>query len=164
MQTHLTPYQKSALANSIHQTKQQSLTIIIVLLILLWSYTAGSKLIDLQEFKRQLYNQTFGINLANLLLWLIPITEITAALLLIIQKTRLLGLTLSLVLMSLFTGYIALVLLDYYERTPCSCGGVLQALGWEEHFYFNLFFFSISIIGIYLQQNIIKSKLSNTNS
>ena len=151
-------------ANSIHQTKQQSLTIIIVLLVLLWSYTAGSKLMDIQEFKRQLYNQTFGINLANLLLWLIPITEITAVLLLIIQKTRLLGLLLSLILMTLFTGYIALVLLDYYERTPCSCGGVLQALGWEEHFYFNLFFLSLSIIGIYLQKNSTKTTITNTNN
>lgn len=164
MQTVNSHYPQTAPKENNNNTRQQALVIIIALLILLWSYTAGSKLIDVQQFKQELFNQTFSKNIAIMLLWFTPIAELLAAALLIIQKTRLLGLILSMILMTLFTGYISLVLLDYYDHVPCSCGGVLKALGWEEHFYFNLFFLSISSIGIYLQLNTNKDKLTNTNT
>lgn len=131
--------------------KELTLTVIVALLILLWVYTATSKLADFQEFKRELNNQTFSRNTALLLLWLIPISEIIAATMLLFKKTRFIALLLSAALMLAFTGYIALVLLNYYDRTPCSCGGVLKELGWNAHFYFNLFFLTLSLIGIYLQ-------------
>lgn len=164
MQTGNSHYQQTAPKENNNSVKQRSLVIIIALLILLWSYTVGSKLMDLQQFKQELFNQNFSKNIAILLLWFIPIAELLAAALLIIQKTRLLGLIISMILMTLFTGYISLVLLDYYDHIPCSCGGVLKALRWEEHLYFNLFFLSISIIGIYLQLNTNKDKLTNTNT
>lgn len=123
---------------------------IIAFLVLLWSYTAASKLINLERFKQELHNQTFNKTMSAFLLWFIPISELLTAILLIIKKTRLLGLILSSILMILFTGYIALVLLNYYDRTPCSCGGVLKELGWQAHLYFNLFFLLISLIGVYL--------------
>jgi len=126
------------------------LTFICTLLVLLWVYTAGSKLSDFAEFKRQLANQTFGKNAASLLLWFIPLSEIVAALLLLFSKTRVFGLILSAILMCLFTGYIGLVLTGYYDRMPCSCGGVLKDMGWHLHFWFNLYFLFISCFGIWL--------------
>lgn len=132
------------------------LTGIVFLLILLWVYTATSKLVDLTEFKRQLANQTFGKSVAAILLWFVPISELFAALLLLFSKTRFAGFILSSFLMLLFTGYIALVLSGFYDRVPCSCGGVLKQLGWQAHFWFNLFFLSISALGIYLERRLIR--------
>ncbi|HTM98672.1 MAG TPA: MauE/DoxX family redox-associated membrane protein [Pedobacter sp.] len=134
--------------------KEQILIYSCTLLVFLWIYTAFSKLADLKDFKHQLANQTFGKTAATNLLWFIPSSEITAAILLLFRKTRLVGLMLSALLMLLFTGYIALVLLGYYNRTPCSCGGVLKAMGWQMHFWFNVFFLMLSAIGIYLNRSI----------
>ncbi len=122
---------------------------IIFLLVLLWIYTAVSKLINIHEFERQLKNQVFGKAFTQWLFWLIPITEISAAIMLVFKSTKIYGLVLSLILMALFTGYIGLVLINFYPRIPCSCGGVLKSLGWYAHFWFNLFFLCISVLGIY---------------
>ncbi|RZK26470.1 MAG: hypothetical protein EOO43_02730 [Flavobacterium sp.] len=138
------------------------LLLICSLLILLWVYTAISKLANFAEFERQLNNQTFGKAFTTYLLWLIPVTEIAAALLLFFNRTRLYGLVLSALLMALFTGYISLVLLGYYDRVPCSCGGVLKQLGWSAHLWFNLFFLLLSVLGIYwmlINKNVERDKL-----
>ncbi|MEJ5994390.1 MauE/DoxX family redox-associated membrane protein [Pedobacter sp. Du54] len=128
------------------------LIFICTLLVLLWVYSAGSKLIDITEFKRQLGNQTLGKTAAVFLFWFIPISEILAALLLLFNTTRFAGLILSTFLMFLFTGYIGLVLLGYYDRTPCSCGGVLKEMGWRLHFWFNVYFLAISGLGVWLER------------
>lgn len=140
--------------------KEIIISITCALLILLWTYTAFSKLSDIQEFKRQLGNQTFSKATSSFLFWFIPISELLAAGLLIIKKTRLIGLVLSSALMLLFTAYITLVLIGYYDRVPCSCGGVLKAMGWQTHLWFNLFFLSISITGLFLYG---KSHRAKTN-
>ncbi len=127
------------------------------LLVLLWVYTAFNKLADFAAFKHQLASQTLGKTAASFLLWFIPISEIAAAVLLLIRNTRQLGFIVSAFLMLLFTGYIGLVLLGYYDRIPCSCGGVLKAMGWQMHFWFNLFFLFISMVGIYLERKRAKS-------
>lgn len=137
--------------------KTSLLIFICSLLVLLWAYTAGSKILNMEAFKFQLANQTFGKTAAALLLWLIPISELLAALLLLFTKTRFLGLILSAGLLFLFTGYIGLVLFGYYDRTPCSCGGVLKEMGWKLHFWFNVYFLVISCLGLYLMR-IEKSK------
>lgn len=130
---------------------------ICTLLVLLWVYTAGSKLADLEDFRLQLYNQTLGKSTANILFWAIPMSELLAALLLLFQKTRFAGLVVSAFLMALFTVYIGLVLIGYYDRTPCSCGGVLKEMGWQMHFWFNLYFLTISGLGLWLERD-AKSK------
>ena len=126
------------------------LTGIVFMLILLWVFTATSKLADLSEFKSQLANQSFGTSTAAVLFWFIPISELIAAFLLLFTKTRFAGLIVSFTLMLLFTGYIGLVLLGYYERVPCSCGGVLKNLSWQAHFWFNVVFLVMSGYAVYL--------------
>ena len=130
------------------------LTGIVFMLILLWVYTATSKLADLSDFRGQLANQSFGTSTAAFLFWFIPISELLAAFLLLFTKTRFAGLIVSFILMSLFTGYIALVILGFYQRVPCSCGGVLKSLGWHAHFWFNLFFLAISGWGTFLERRL----------
>jgi putative oxidoreductase len=124
--------------------------IISFLFILLFVYTAMSKLLDFGHYKGQMYNQTLPHNVATVLIWTLPGIEIVTASLLLFETTRLSGLYLSGTLMFLFTGYITLVLLNYFGRVPCSCGGVIKALGWKLHLVFNLFFLLLSFLGIFI--------------
>ena len=120
---------------------------LVSLLILLWSYTALSKLIAFRIFASQMENQNFG-TLAAPITWLVPITEVAVSLLLLFKATRLIGLWLSLLLILTFTGYIGLVLIGYFDKVPCSCGGVLQQLSWHAHLWFNLFFVAVNLLAI----------------
>ncbi|MDT3404251.1 MauE/DoxX family redox-associated membrane protein [Mucilaginibacter terrae] len=120
------------------------------LLVALFVYTALSKWFAFQEFKVQMRVQAVPGWAADFLTWTLPTTELIVALLLITYKWRLIGFWLSLALMTSFTGYIMLVLVGYFGRVPCSCGGVLKSMGWQTHLFFNLFFLLLSILGIYL--------------
>jgi putative oxidoreductase len=118
------------------------------LLVLLFTYAALSKLADFPAFRGQLYNQAFPHGVADVLAYLLPATELSAVGLLLFPRTFFAGLQLSLSLMLLFTGYIALVLLHFWNRIPCSCGGVLSHMGWETHLVFNIIFTGIAFTGI----------------
>lgn len=126
------------------------LQIIVSLMILLWIYTALSKLSDIGQFKREIKQQHLPAIVSHNLVWLLPFTELIAATLLLFEKSKLSGLVLSSVLMLIFTIYIVLILTGYFQNIPCSCGGVLKQLGWRSHLLFNFFFLSIGIIGIQL--------------
>lgn len=45
-------------------------------------------------------------------------------------------------------------MMSFSKRLPCSCGGVIALLSWKQHIAFNLFFLSLAVIGIYLEQQI----------
>jgi len=124
-------------------------------LALLFSYTAFSKLADFENFRKQLSMQVFPPAVVEILLYLIPGIELLAVILIIVKGSRLLGLILSLLLLVLFTGYIALVLSGYYDHIPCSCGGVLNSLGWQTHLWFNIFFLVLSFAGLMFQYQIL---------
>jgi putative oxidoreductase len=126
------------------------LNVISALLILLFVYTAMSKLLDFEQFKSQMYNQTLPHEMATALIWTLPEIEILTTMLLLFERTRSLGFYLSGILMVLFTGYIGLVLLNYFGRVPCACGGVIKALGWKMHLMFNLFFLLLTGLGIFI--------------
>lgn len=121
-----------------------------ILFILLWGTTAASKLGDLKEFKAELDKQVFSALFTEFLLFVVPTFELIAATLLAFKKTRYSGLLFSLALMLTFTAYISLILLGYYDKVPCSCGGVLEILGWKSHLVLNLFFTALAIGLIYI--------------
>lgn len=135
--------------NSVVMSRTRVLNIVSALLILLFIYTAVSKLIDFSEFKLQLSKSPFITDYAPVLAWAVPLIEIGVGLLLVVKRIWLLGFYASLFLMSLFTGYIYLML-NYSSQVPCSCGGVLSVMDWHTHLWFNVFFLSISICGVFL--------------
>ena len=75
------------------------------LLILLWVYAALSKLFSFDEFRGQMYNQTFPHWMASSLIYLLPPVELATALLLVPKITRMIGLISSLVLLASFTAH-----------------------------------------------------------
>jgi len=127
------------------------------LLILLFVYTAFSKLLDFQQFKIQLRLSPLVKNNAGFTSIALPLTELIVALLLFIPRTRLVGLYGSLVLMTGFTLYVAYIL-TLADWIPCSCGGVIKQLGWRDHLVFNIFFTLLSLAGVILEARRRKQK------
>ena len=130
--------------------KNTVIEIICSLLILLFVYAALSKVSDYERFTVQLSKSPFITSFSKLVAWSIPAAEMLIALMLVIKKTRLLGLYASFFLMSLFTAYLV-IMLNYSYYIPCSCGGVLEKLSWNQHIVFNAFFIAISAAGAILQ-------------
>ncbi|HEV8285066.1 MAG TPA: MauE/DoxX family redox-associated membrane protein [Chitinophagaceae bacterium] len=124
--------------------------IISALLILLFVYTASSKLLNLETTYGQMNNQPFANWMTPYLVWGISLAELLVSGLLMFKRTKNAGFWASLILMTAFTGYIAAILLRFFDRVPCSCGGVIKQLGWTNHLYFNLFFLGISAVGLLL--------------
>ena len=122
---------------------------ISLLFVVLFIYAATSKLWDFGQFKVQLGQSPVLTAYADGLAWMVPGVEYLLALLLLFNGTRLAAFYSSLALMVMFTTYILLVL-NFSDYIPCSCGGVLEDLGWTEHIVFNLFFVALAIIGIIL--------------
>lgn len=118
------------------------------LLLLLWSYAAASKLLAFEEFKRQLHNQPIAHSLADVLHYVIPAAELLTLVLLLRSKSWLTGMWCSAILLTVFTGYIGLVLAGAYDRIPCSCGGILSGMGWHIHLVFNLTFLILDLVTI----------------
>ncbi|MCD8739069.1 hypothetical protein LT679_00520 [Mucilaginibacter roseus] len=114
--------------------------LIAALLILLYVYTAASKLLSFNDFQMQMRQQVFPAWFKEVLIWILPLAELFVAVLLLIPSTRQTGLGLSAVLLLAFTLYIGLALVHVFDRVPCSCGGVFRRMGWKLHFWFNLFF------------------------
>jgi hypothetical protein len=127
------------------------LEIIAALLILLFLYAATAKFIDFKGFAADLRNQPFPNSAVPFLIWFLPSLEIGIVVALFFEKTRGAGFLASGLLMSLFTIYTAAVLLHFFPRTPCSCGGVIKKLSWREHLVFNIFYTGISWLGFRLQ-------------
>lgn len=124
--------------------------LIASLLILLFFYTAVSKLLEYQTFKLQLGKSPFITQFSSLIAWMIPMGEIFIGAALIFKRTRLLGLYGSLFLMTMFTAYIY-AMLNYSYDLPCSCGGIISKMTWTQHLWFNIGFVILCIVGILLQ-------------
>jgi len=123
--------------------------IISGLLILLFVYAAISKLLDYNTFKFQLGRSPYVTGIAGFVAWALPVGELIVASLLIIKRTKLFGLYASFFLMLLFTGYIyAMLHFSYY--IPCSCGGILSKMSWNQHLIFNVVFTCLALSAILL--------------
>lgn len=133
--------------------KEHVVKIICAWLVLLFVYAAASKLMIFHGFRNQLLNQPLPLWLSRLLVWMLPASELATAGLLSFQKTRKKGLYASLVLMTTFTGYIALVLSKVFGRIPCSCGGIFNQMSWGVHLAFNLVTLTVICLGILCSRN-----------
>lgn len=130
---------------------------ISILFMALFALTAVDKLIHFGRFYTELGKSPFLAPYAMGVAWGTPIIELTVTLMLGINRWRLLGLYISVFLMSLFSAYIYL-LLNYSYYTPCLCSAALENLSWEEHLVFNLVFLALAIIGVLLKEKSLSTK------
>jgi len=119
-----------------------------ILLILLWSSTGLSKILEFAEFKQQL-TTILGEDMAKPVSVAIPSLELTAAMTIPFGKTRTFGLYLSLILMATFTAYVILVITGYFGPAPCTCGGIITALSWKQHLIVNLTLLLIVVYSLF---------------
>ena len=120
------------------------------LLLMMFLYAGFSKYFDYLAFQRGMHNQPFPSWMSSILVILIPVVEISTALLLLLERSRDKGLQASVLLMSLFTAYVAAILLHLFRHVPCICGGLIKSMSWTTHLIFNLFFLSLSILALRL--------------
>ncbi len=121
--------------------------IISAILILLFVYTALSKLLGLDQFRDVLWQAPMIGRGAGIVARAVPLTELLIALLLFFPITRVWGLYGSLGLLLVFTAYLVYMLFSMTDL-PCQCGGVISNLSWTQHVFFNLFFIGLTWLGI----------------
>lgn len=121
--------------------------IVSALFVVLFTYAAVTKLIDYPKFRVQIGQSPLLTAYAGTVAWLVPALEIIVAAMLTVLRFRLLGLYASFALMVMFTAYIV-VITRFSEYVPCSCGGVLEKLSWNEHLVFNLVFVALGCVAI----------------
>lgn len=115
--------------------------------ILIFVYASLSKMLDYANFKVLLAQSSFIGKGSDIVAWLLPVVELIASLFIFLPATRGIGFKVTFVLMILFTGYVAYMLL-FVSTLPCSCGGVLSGMSWPQHLLFNIVLTILSIIGV----------------
>jgi hypothetical protein len=129
--------------------------IISYLYVLLFVYTAVSKLLEFNDFRTQLGQSPVFAAVAEPVSYGVIITELLISVLLIAEKTRRAGLLLAFALMIMFTAYI-IIILNFATFVPCSCGGFIESLNWTEHLIFNIAFILLAIVALYLMLTPVK--------
>ncbi|PYF74567.1 MauE/DoxX family redox-associated membrane protein [Pedobacter nutrimenti] len=138
--------------------KKLIVEIICYAFFILFLYAASSKLFDYEKSELQMSKSPIITDFAFILVWLVPAIEIIIAVMLLIHRTLLLAFYASLGIMSLFTAYIVAILY-FTDNIPCSCGGVLEKMSWDQHLVFNVFFIALAVTAILLQTKINEKKM-----
>lgn len=126
------------------------LHIAIFSFIALFVYAAIAKLMDFQKFQVQLGQSPMLTRYATVVAWAVPVSELVVAIFIMFERTRLAGLYGAFGLMVMFTTYIVLAS-RFSDYVPCSCGGILESLGWTEHLIFNSVFVVMACVAVLLQ-------------
>jgi len=132
------------------QIRSIIIEIICLLYVLLFMYASASKIIDFENFQVQLGQSPLLSVHAWWISWSVLTIEITIAILLCIPKYKKFGLFAALSLMVMFSIYIFMIL-HFGSFVPCSCGGILEKMGWNTHLVFNLFFVVLALLGLIMQ-------------
>lgn len=120
-----------------------------LLFIVLFTYAGLTKLLEGHRFYDNIRNSSIlgGETVASLASWTVPLAELAVAMLLVRGRTRLMGLYGAMALMLLFTGYtVAIVFFAPYR--PCSCGGIISLLTWEQHLVLNVALLLLALLAI----------------
>lgn len=136
------------------------IAIISYLFVFLFIYAAISKLLDYNDFSIKIGQSPLLSPFAGYVAIGVPVLELIIAAGLLIPSWRITSLFAALCLMTAFTVYI-FIILNFSSFVPCSCGGILEKLGWTEHLIFNLVFVVLAIISLILSENHASDWLSH---
>lgn len=139
--------------------KYNSIVAICYLYAFLFTYAAVSKILDYHDFRIKLGQSPLLSAFAGYVAIGVPAVELVIVLMLLFPRWRISGLYASFCLMIAFTTYI-FIILNYSSYIPCSCGGILQDLGWTEHMIFNLVFIFLALIALIVSKNSASDWLS----
>ncbi len=127
--------------------------IICILYILLFVYAATNKILDFVNFQIQLGQSPLLSAFAVSISYSVIIAELLISIFLVVPKFRYWALVASFSLMIMFSVYI-FIMLHFSPFVPCSCGGVLEKLSWNQHLVFNILFVGLAIIGIWYSDGV----------
>jgi hypothetical protein len=131
---------------------------IAALLICLMVYAAASKLLDLPNFRVQLGQSPLLTRHVRWVIWAIPAIELLIAGCLLTSRWRTVGFYAAFGMMTMFSTYI-LAITQFSPFIPCSCGGILQRMSWNQHLVFNLFFVLLAVTAIGITDHPVKNIL-----
>lgn len=134
--------------------------LIAVSLAVLFFYAAVGKLDNYSVFHLQLQKFPFSITLIQQQPWLVPVTELLIAGLLLLPQFRVKGLFSSLFLLSVYTIYLTCMLDNKYDL-PCNCGEVLGSFSLRSHIIFNFVCVFVTGAGIVLCGKIMQSAVTH---
>lgn len=140
---------------------QISEELVCLLVMSLFTYAAVSKLLEYEKFQAQIGQSPLLTAFSGFVVWFIPTVEIIVSLLLAIPRFRTIGLLSAFSLMVLFSTYI-IAILNFSSFVPCSCGGVLSKMGWQEHLIFNIVFVFLCMYGSVIHEWNLKSQLKSS--
>ncbi|PWV47078.1 MauE/DoxX family redox-associated membrane protein [Chitinophaga sp. S165] len=141
--------------------KDLIVTILGAVIVLTFLYTASDKLVKFNDYSEIMTRQPLPEWSKPVLIWLIPSSEILVSILLFIPKTRVVGFTGAVILMTLFTGYIGLALIHAFKFVPCICGGIFRNMSWENHFMLNIVLLAVAASGWILAVRKLKTSKIN---
>jgi hypothetical protein len=122
------------------------------LLILLWIYTGLDKVLRFKASRNAFLNQPMPNEVEEILSYAIPGVELMLAGLLLFSVTRWWGYLGSALLLTVFVTYVGLIWVGAFPRVPCNCAGLIDSMGWGEHFWMNLGLIGISVYGVWLER------------
>jgi len=120
----------------------------VVLLVVLFMYASFGKIFDLKDYVDSMYNQPLPHWLVAPMVIFLPVAEVATALGLIFEKTQRRSLQSALGLLSLFSLYIACILLHFFRWVPCSCGAIFHKLTWGQHLLINLLLAALTAMAL----------------
>jgi len=136
---------------------------IAIFLIVLFSYTSASKLLNHGQFVYQMKISPLKLvsSSANFLGIIVPFIEILIVIYLssgiLLNKYLSKAIAVSVLLISIFEVYIIGMLLSGMDL-PCSCGGIISQMSWKAHLVFNGLFIITGIISLTSYRPFLKSR------
>lgn len=126
-------------------------------LIVVWGYTGFEKFIRFEQTQKAFLNQPLPNWLEAYLAYLIPGLELLIALLLLFSSTRWWGYLGSILILTVFITYVGMIWVGVFPRVPCNCAGIIESLGWAEHFLLNLLLIGLAILGLWMEKGKYKT-------
>ncbi|WP_316811453.1 MauE/DoxX family redox-associated membrane protein [Pedobacter heparinus] len=120
------------------------------ILILVFFYSGLDKLWHLNSFGNIVSKSPLIGHYSELIMWLVPVSELVICILLFIPKFRFVGFCLSFLMMLCFTLYIG-YMIAYVPQLPCNCGGITKYMNWHQHLYFNVGLTLLALWGILIE-------------
>lgn len=127
--------------------KNVVIEVISALFIILFVYAALSKVQDFEKFGVELSKSPILNVFAGQIAIVVPVLELILSILLAVKRIQFYALYIAFTLMVVFSTYIV-VILKFSAYIPCSCGGILQNMTWNQHFVFNILFVLMAMVAI----------------
>ncbi len=131
--------------------REFAVQMITYMLLCLWVVVASRKLFDYSAFRQAMLDQPFEDKYGIVLSYLLPLIQLSAAVLFIFEKTRRYGFLLTILLMIAFSWYITLVLKRKWGFIPCYCTLEFPT-DWKGHLWINGIIAVFAIVGLLLDR------------